>query len=190
MAPGEEHLPDILLATYRHAEATIGLLQAAQPFPEGAPVDNVVALVAADEGEGEHHGVGGGQVGRLARAAAKAACLGVLHGPRRLHEAGPVGGHVLAQERQRVEAPVQDPRPAGVGAHVGARELAQVAAQEAGVALAVQAREPAGVALLEVGGTVVRPGARQERQDLIHRLVLWFGRFGAEIVLDGRGLRK
>jgi hypothetical protein len=128
---------DVHFGVFGHAEAAVGLLDLAEPLPHCVAVD---VLEAVDHGEGEDAGVAGGAVGELAVAAAVAA-PGVLHGGDGLDQALAVLHHVLAEDGQAGEAPVEEPGSGGVEGDVGRGQVAESGVQEADVLLAAQVGE-------------------------------------------------
>lgn len=117
-------------------------------------------------------------------AAAEAAPGQVLHRAHRGDQVVAVDGRVVAQQRERVERPVQEPRPAGVGGDVGRREAAELLLEELDVVVAQQGGHAVRVAR-GVGGGAARVGG-EEGQALAEGVVLELGGGGWEGVADGR----
>lgn len=174
-----KNVPNILLAPDRHGEPTVALLERAQPLPHAPPVDHLVGLVPADERQREHRGIGGGEVRGLAGPAPEPSRR-VLHAPHRARQRLAVAGHVLAEEGQAAQGPVEDPGAARVGGHELAGQPAHLPVQEPGVALAVQAGQAVGV------GPAAQLLAREEGEALVDRLALEHGALRADGVLYRR----
>lgn len=170
-------IPDVFFASEGHLEPSIGLLERAQPSPHGSAVDDVVGRLSADQDQRQDGCIRGGEMRRLAEAASEAAKR-VLHGLDRLDESLAVRGHILAQEAQAGEAPVEEPWPARVGGREGAGQLAQLPVQEVDVAAAVQMGQAVGVTLAEFV-------AGEEGQAFVERFVLDPRRPRYEGVADG-----
>lgn len=178
------NVPHVLLPSHGHLEPSTRLLERAQPFPHAPPVHQLEGLDPADHGETQDGRIRRGKVRSLAEAAREAARSGrVLHGAHGRDQAVAVGRHVLAQQGQPGQAPVEEPGPAGVGGREHLREVAQLAAQECRVALPVDVRDAFLVALVRR----VAIEAREEGQHLGHRAVLQHGRVGVQAVAE-RGL--
>ena len=130
-------LPDVFLAAEAYLKPTVGLLERAEPMPHRFSVDDLEGIFPAHQGEREDNGVGGCQVGQLPAAAAEAARV-VLHGPRRLRYRRPIGCHILAQQGEPGETPVQKPGSGGIRRNEAAGEALEVAMEELGMLVSKQ----------------------------------------------------